>query len=164
MMQSKFLNVSDLPLTTRCSTGEEPHLPPGVRTGAPGFLPRPKHQRRPDAPQSRSRHHHFRAHPVLGLNPERSGAERPFCVAPRSLRRRPHPPTLSSHPAPNTWRSRSAMALIGGTSTVSNCLAALALIVADNIVDLLPHASIASWTAFSSEALLGRVDLLRAVS
>lgn len=48
-MQSKFLNVSDLPLTTRCSTGEEPHLPPGVRTGAPGFLPRPKHQRRPDA-------------------------------------------------------------------------------------------------------------------
>jgi hypothetical protein len=44
------------------------------------------------------------------------------------------------------------------------CLAALALIVAISVVDLLPNASISPWTWLLVGALLGRAEMLRAAS
>lgn len=60
---------------------------------------------------------------------------------------------------------RAAMALkLAPTTDEALHLAALALIVAINVVDLLPNASISPWTWLLVGALLGRAEALKAVT
>jgi hypothetical protein len=60
---------------------------------------------------------------------------------------------------------RAAMALrFAQTTRDSELLAALALIVAINMIDLLPNASISPWTWLLAGALLGRADALFATA
>jgi hypothetical protein len=60
---------------------------------------------------------------------------------------------------------RAAMALkFAQTTRESGYLAALALIVAINVIDLLPNSSISPWSWLLVGALLGRAEALRAMA